>query len=119
MMDVGTTLFICVTCRAGGARFLESVRARAGDFAVLPVECLSNCDRSCSAAIAAPGKWTYVVGDLDPDLHADDILQFARAHQAHADGLPPWRERPQHVRKHTIARVPPTRRTPEEAKQDE
>jgi predicted metal-binding protein len=48
-----------------------------------------------------------VVGHLDPDLHVGDILQFARQHQAHTDGLPVWRERPEHVRRNTIARVPP------------
>ena len=74
---------------------------------VVPVECLSNCTRSCSAAVAAPGKWTYVVGHLDPDRHVGDILQFALQHRDHEDGLPAWRERPEHVRKNTIARVPP------------
>ena len=111
-----TTLFICVTCRAGGERFYAAVRARADGLDVVPVECLSNCERSCSAAVAARGKWTYVIGDLDPDQHADDILEFARAHQAHADGLPLWRERPRHIRKHTIARVPPMERILENIK---
>ena len=113
-----STLFVCITCRreadppAGvrpGARLYAALKAQAGDIDVQPVECLSNCTRSCTAAVAAPGKWTYVVGHLDPDRHVDDILQFARQHQAHDDGLPVWRERPEHVRKNTIARVPPMR----------
>ena len=37
--------------------------------AVQPVECLSVCKRPCTVALAAPGKWTYVVGDLDRETH--------------------------------------------------
>jgi predicted metal-binding protein len=119
---MNSTLFVCVTCRGSddaagaeevrpGARLLAALeRQLAADGATLeivPVECLSNCQRSCTAAITAPGKWTYVIGHLDPDCHVDDILQFAHQHQAHSDGLPIWRERPAHIRKNTIARVPP------------
>jgi predicted metal-binding protein len=113
-----STLFVCVTCRREGdlpdaprpgARLYAALKDRAADVDVVPVECLSNCTRSCSTAVAAPGKWTYVVGDLDPERNADDLLTFARAHTATSDGLVPWRERPVHVRQHTIARVPPLR----------
>jgi predicted metal-binding protein len=113
-----STLFVCVTCRREGdppaeerpgARLYAALKAGAADIDVVPVECLSNCTRSCSIAVTAPHKWTYVVGDLDPGLNVDDILNFARAHRRAPDGLPPWRERPVHVRQHTIARVPPMR----------
>ena len=113
-----TTLFVCVTCRGSadaaaqearpGARLLAALQDQnEAGLNIVPVECLSNCQRGCSAAVSAPGKWTYVIGHLDPDLHAADMLQFARLHRAHADGLPVWRERPAHIRKNTIARVPP------------
>ncbi len=113
-----STLFVCVTCRgtdtdgadAGsrpGARLFAALDGQATDIEVVAVECLSNCQRSCTAAVTAPGKWTYVIGHLDPDRHVDDILSFARAHDRHPVGLPVWRERPVHVRKNTIARVPP------------
>ena len=119
-----TTLFVCVTCRTqttetvtageqsrAGARLLAAIRAASGDAAdglsIMPVECLSNCNRSCTVAVTAAGKWTYVIGGLDPETHAADALAFARLHQAHAAGLPVWRERPEHIRKNTIARVPP------------
>lgn len=111
-----STLFVCVTCRREGdppdavrpgARLHAALQAEAGDLDVQPVECLSNCTRSCTAAVGAPGKWTYVVGHLDPDSHVSDMVQFARLHQASADGLTAWRDRPVHVRKNTIARVPP------------
>jgi predicted metal-binding protein len=83
------------------------LKEQATDLEVVPVECLSNCTRSCTAAVAAPGKWTYVVGHLDPEQNVEDMLQFARLHGASADGLTVWRDRPVHVRKNTIARVPP------------
>ncbi len=115
-----TTLFVCVTCKGSsdaaavgdvrpGARLLAAVQAqnRGNDLEIVPVECLSNCERSCTAAVSAPGKWTYVVGHLDPEQHAADILHFAELHHATADGLTVWRERPVHIRKNTIARVPP------------
>ena len=119
---MNSTLFVCITCR-GGAEVSEPQEARPGarllaalerQIAVdsqgpriVAVECLSNCQRSCTAAVTAPGKWTYVIGHLDPNQHAADILHFARQHQAHPDGLPTWRERPAHIRKNTVARVPP------------
>jgi predicted metal-binding protein len=118
-----TTLFVCVTCRGSadapqeprpGARLLAALQGReAGDLNIVPVECLSNCQRGCTAAVTGPGKWTYVIGNLDPDQHAGDILDFARLHRAHADGLPVWRERPAHIRQNTMARVPPLPSTPE------
>ena len=110
-----STLFVCATCRREGdlseprpgARLCASLSERAPDLDVQPVECLSNCTRSCTVAVAAPGKWTYVVGNLDPEQNVDDVLHFARLHGASADGLTVWRERPVHIRKNTIARVPP------------
>ena len=110
-----STLFVCATCRREGdlseprpgARLYASLSERAPDLDVQPVECLSNCTRSCTAAVVAPGKWSYVVGHLDPERSVGDMLTFARLHRASADGLTAWRERPEHVRKNTIARVPP------------
>jgi predicted metal-binding protein len=112
-----TTLFVCVTCRGAdaavqeprpGARLLAVLQSSApSGVSIVPVECLSNCQRGCTAAVSAPGKWTYVIGHLDPDLHANDMLDFSRLHHAHEQGLPVWRERPAHIRKNTIARVPP------------
>src|SRR6202011_933391 len=119
-------LFVCITCRLTGettgdqeerpgARLMKTLSqlVEAGEqdihqeIEIVQIECLSNCTRGCTVAVSGPGKWTYVIGALDPAQHADDVLQFARLHQSHAEGLPVWRERPVHVRKNTIARVPP------------
>jgi predicted metal-binding protein len=115
-------LFVCITCRLPGET-ADDAQARPGarlmktlsqlledgaqDIEIVPVECLSNCTRGCTVAVSGPGKWTYVIGALDPEQHADDVVRFARLHHAEPDGLPVWRERPVHIRKNTIARVPP------------
>jgi predicted metal-binding protein len=122
LRSCASKLFVCVTCRLlgetaddqeprPGARLMKTLSRLLEDSAqeieIVPIECLSNCTRGCTVAVSGPGKWTYVIGALDPEQHADDVLQFARLHHAHADGLPVWRERPVHIRKNTIARVPP------------
>jgi predicted metal-binding protein len=111
-----STLFVCITCRRegdspvgprAGLRLRAALEHEAGDLEVVGVECLSNCRYGCSAAVSATGKWTYVVGHLDPEQHAGDMAAFARLHRSSIDGLTVWRDRPQHVRNNTIARVPP------------
>jgi len=117
-----STLYVCTTCRSSGddanghptragARLLSALqRVAAGDYPasrIVGVECLSNCSRGCTIAVGAPGKWTYVIGNLDAEQHASDVLAFARLHDAHDTGVTVWRERPEHIRKNTIARVPP------------
>lgn len=71
------------------------------------VECLSACSNGCSVALSAPGKWTYVYGNLDPDQHAGAILEGAAHYAASADGIVPWRARPEIFRKQSLARIPP------------
>jgi predicted metal-binding protein len=122
LRSCASKLFVCITCRLLGET-TEDQQGRPGarlmnilsqllqdgeqDIEIVPVECLSNCSRGCTVAVSGPGKWTYVIGALDPEQHADDVVRFARLHHAQADGLPVWRERPVHIRKNTIARVPP------------
>jgi predicted metal-binding protein len=107
------TLLVCVTCKSEegllGAGLYEALEKRLadGDIGLRPVECLSVCKRPCTVALAAPGKWTYVVGDLSRDDHIEDIVTAARRYAASSDGLVPWRERPLPFRKGVISRTPP------------
>ncbi|WP_210208216.1 DUF1636 domain-containing protein, partial [Rhodoplanes roseus] len=77
---------------------------------IVPAECLSNCNRACTVAFAGPGRWSYVHGGLGPDS-LDDVLTGATRYAATSDGLVPWRERPDILRKGVIARIPPLARS--------
>jgi predicted metal-binding protein len=120
--DTTVTLHVCVTCLAGEDReavpragrrlhdrLVEALR-RQGDppaFRIVEAECLSNCNRGCSAALSGPGRWSYVYGDLG-EAAVDDLLAGAARYAATTDGLVPWRERPTIFRKGVIARIPPS-----------
>ena len=108
------TLLVCVTCKSDeapmGAGLFEALEARLAaetDIALRSIECLSVCKRPCTVALAAPGKWTYVVGDLTRESHLEDIVIGTRLYAASPDGIVPWRERPLCFRKGVISRTPP------------
>ncbi|MBR3371044.1 MAG: DUF1636 domain-containing protein [Rhodobacteraceae bacterium] len=116
-------LLVCVTCRSAspatplatpdpdtrpGAHLVQALRDIAPEgLRIIAVDCLSNCSRGCTIALRKPGAWTYVYGNLTPELHVSDILEGARKYRDAEAGLVPWRERPEHFRKNCIARIPP------------
>lgn len=121
-MDEATvTIFVCVSCRRSlgdaeesfdqpGRDLADALRVRLGDrtgVTVTPVDCLAVCKRPCTVALAGAGKWTYLIGDLDPDSHAEEIVSAALSFAASENGIVAWRERPASFRKGVIARVPP------------
>jgi predicted metal-binding protein len=114
------TLYVCVTCRAEGSdpnadrpgarlyrALTRAAAARGCDLRIEPVECLSVCKRPCTVAVAAPGRWTYVYGDLDPEHGAETVLDGVGRYAGTPDGIVPWRERPQAFRTGVVARIPP------------
>lgn len=120
----GCTIHVCTTCRRQREDLPEGYdqpgialaavldeRLAGSGIAVVPVECLSVCKRPCTIALAAEGKWTYVIGDLDAGLHLDEIVSGAEKFAASANGIVPWKERPASFRKGVVARVPPLPRT--------
>ena len=82
-------------------------RSALTEFALVPVECLSVCKRPCTVAFAAPGKWTYVYGDLPDETSALTILAGAKLYAEAPDGLIPWKQRPDALKKGVVARIPP------------
>jgi predicted metal-binding protein len=54
----------------------------------------------------ANGSWTYVFGGLDVSC-ADALVAGARLLAQAADGILPWRGRPEPLKRGLIARVPP------------
>jgi predicted metal-binding protein len=120
--DTSVTLHVCVSCRAGedseatpraGLRLHDALveamprKECQLSFRIAAAECLSNCNRGCSAALTGRARWSYVYGDLNETL-VDDLIAGAEQYAATTDGLVPWRERPTIFRKGVIARIPPT-----------
>jgi predicted metal-binding protein len=108
------TLIVCITCKSDegplGASLFAALSERLAaepNIAVMPIECLSVCKRPCTVALAAPGKWTYVVGDLTREAHIEDIVTAAQRYAASPGGIVPWRERPLSFRKGVVSRTPP------------
>ncbi|RYE85716.1 MAG: DUF1636 domain-containing protein [Hyphomicrobiales bacterium] len=123
-LEPGCTIHVCTVCRRQRADLPEgydqpgiglaaalSERTAGSGIAVIPVECLSVCKRPCTIALAAEGKWTYLIGDLDAGLHLDEIVSGAEKFAASVNGIVPWKERPVSFRKGVVARVPPLART--------
>jgi predicted metal-binding protein len=120
------TVYICITCRRAGEPDAEprpgalladaTVRAAQGtNVAVRRVRCLANCTRGPSAAVRAHGgnngnhgnnSWTYIFGGLDLAA-APALIDGARLLAGAADGIMPWRGRPEPLKRGLIARVPP------------
>ncbi len=117
-MTAPVTLLVCETCRAGeavedgrpvpGARLLAALEAAGAPEGVRieAVACLSACSSGASVALSGPGRWSYVYGRMS-EADAADILAGAARYAATADGLVPWRERPEIFRKRSLARLPP------------
>lgn len=118
-------LHVCTTCRhpspadaapdapRPGALLLADLLADPPEgVEVRGIECLSVCGEGCAVALSGPGRWGYVYGRLDPALHAADIRAGAALYAATADGIVPWRDRPQVFRKQSVARIPPLESKP-------
>lgn len=120
-----TEVIICTTCRppgesrdlpAAGADLFEAVQRqqllhedRWPSVRVRGMACLSSCSRSCSVAFQAPGKHTYLFGDLQPDEEtAQHVLTCAALHATASDGNLPRNDRPERLRSGILARLPPS-----------
>lgn len=119
----GATIFVCVSCRRSSETAAEGFDRPGGDLSVAlqahiaergiegltvePVDCLAVCKRPCTLALKARGKWTYLIGDLDPAQHVQEIVDAALSFERSDNGIVPWKERPPTFRRGVIARVPP------------
>jgi predicted metal-binding protein len=127
MSDIGpagrATVLVCITCRgaaptdapetdaprAGMALAEATAEAAAGDcgISVQRIRCLGNCSRGLSAAIRCDNTWTYIFGGLEPARDGASLVIGARLLALAADGILPWRGRPESLKRGLIARVPP------------
>ena len=110
-------LYVCTTCRAAahtagapsaGSRLHAALLAAPAhpSIELVGVECLSACKRPCAASFTAPGKWTYVFGDLPAESAAEILLHGAKLYAESNDGIIPWKLRPDALKKGAVARVP-------------
>lgn len=117
------TLSICLRCRdgreaaqddrRGGARLAQAVvdlAARQGCAARLRgVHCMSQCKRPCIVSLTAPGTFTYIFGDLDPQdpAHLQAILDLIPLYRAAPEGFLTRDARPAPLRASILGRLPP------------
>ncbi len=123
------TLFVCTTCastwqdgrkigQSKGEQLLAQLRPLHeawplnANFTLQPVQCMSACNRPCTVAFTAPGKHSYLFGDLDPEHERvtellPAILACAELYYQKPQGLMPWSDRPELMKSGIVARIPP------------
>lgn len=117
---------VCVSCRAAGgpdgarpgadllAALREAATGAGPAFTARAVQCLSVCKRPCTVALSAPGRYTYVFGDVDAARGVDDLVACIEAYRDREHGYLLWRERPESLRRGIVARIPPLGWAPED-----
>jgi predicted metal-binding protein len=127
-METKHKILVCSTCAStwqdgkkvgvsGGEKLLKKLtqqdrfRYSKNELAIESVQCMSACSHACVVAFTAPNKFTYVFGDLSCDadnLSATSaaVLDCASLYCQKPDGVMPWAERPETLKKGIIARIP-------------
>ncbi len=77
-----------------------------GSLHVDDVACMAGCGRPTTVAFTAPGKATYLFGDIDPATDAPDLLAFFHVYRTLPDGWSNEGQRPKALAGKTLARVP-------------
>jgi predicted metal-binding protein len=120
----GIVLSVCIRCKdgreeahgevRGGARLARAVAAAVGAdreilarFETRGVRCMSQCKRACTVSITAPGAFTWLFGDLDPERHAEDVLALVRLYAGSPAGFMARCARPEPMRAGVLGRLPP------------
>lgn len=117
------SLVICNTCkfspeskfapdgRTGGQILIDHVRQALvdrTDVDVVEQACMWNCVRPCSVVIRDDERYSYITGGNAPTRdQAEAILTWFDAHGESATGEVPFKQWPQAMRGHFIARIPP------------
>ena len=117
-------LFVCKACatvriegkpqgKSGGQQLLEQLQELYSDwelreeFQIQDVDCMSTCSHSCAISFAAPGKYTYLFGDLAASGSAAAVLDCAKLYFANPQGYLAWADRPKPLKNGILARIPP------------
>lgn len=117
---------MCTTCkfsateklgpdgRTGGeiliAHMEQAIADRGAALPVTTQACLWNCKRHCSVVLRDEGRYTYFTGDHEPTREqAEAILDWFLLHGESVTGEVPFRQWPDRMRGHFIARIPAAR----------
>ena len=117
------SIVMCTTCRftpdsktgpdgqTGGetliAHMREAIAARGMALPIQTQSCLWNCKRHCSVILRDDDRFTYITGDHEPSrAQAEAILDWFAAHGQTETGEVPFRQWPDRMRGHFIARLP-------------
>jgi len=115
-----TIITVCDTCnyapdqkthedKTGGEILAAHVekQAEGTGLEVRRVSCLMGCERHCNVAIQGAGKLSYVLGKFTPDAEsAAAIVEYAARHSDSGTGQVPFKQWPQGVKGHFVARIP-------------
>ena len=102
-------ILICATCEGESAA--EDIQRRiAADlpdgFAFRKVDCMAGCDRPATVGFQAPGKASYLFGDIASGDDMRALSRFARQYRHSPTGWTAATERPEALLDKTLARLP-------------
>jgi predicted metal-binding protein len=121
------SIVICTTCKYADGRKLDDEGLSAGqhlvramqqvlaergraDVVVQEQACLWNCTRPCSVVLRDDQRFSYVTGGNTPTAaQAEAILAWFDLHGQSETGEVPFRQWPDLMRGHFIARMPPVK----------
>lgn len=74
---------------------------------VRPVACLGNCSCRCRVSVTGRNRWTWLLGDINPDKDISFVLSFVSDWLNADKGLIPKGSRSEKLIKKALGRVPP------------
>lgn len=120
-------IVICSTCRfsrheqagpdgrSGGEMLIAEMQdllrsTGRSDVKIERQSCLWSCLRHCNVVFRDDHRFSYIAGDFRPTREAAEaILQWFDLHGKSEAGTVPFRDWPQAMRGHFIARIPPVK----------
>ena len=100
------TLLICTKCR--GVEAAAALRTSLSQDlpAIRAVNCMAGCERKPTMGLQAPGKATYLFGEIETAEDVAAIVEFAHQYEGSADGWTSATDRPTALYEKTLARMP-------------
>ena len=108
-------IHVCTRCRVGdgqpGPSLIEkltaSITAKALTMlSVAEIGCMAGCSRPLTVGFSAPGKASYLFGDIDARSDAEPLLAFGNLYVSHSDRWTNEGQRPVNLAGKIIARIP-------------